>query len=439
MNFKVTTLDKFAMIEGGYAYKSADFLSSSKWPVLKIKNIQTSRVNYSDVSFISDALAESTRKWKTQTGDVLISMTGSGPSAPASLVGRVAKVRRGDPTAFINQRVGRLIVKSDLKICQSFLYYVLSLSETQQFLVANATGSANQVNISAKTIGSVPCPDVDFQTSRRVSSFLDSLDDRIVLLRETNKILESIAQAIFKSWFVDFDPVHAKAKGTAPEWMDEATAALFPDSFEETELGMVPKGWKKGSIGDILTLRNDRIKASAVTESLHYVPIESIDSKNPFLTGFKSGKEAQSSLILFKKGDILFGAMRPYFHKVCIAPFNGVTRTTVFTLTPRDNRISAFSLFQIFQEETVSYATQHSEGSTIPFAKWNNSLEHMPILMPEIKLQISFSEIIGSMIERANHNSALALSLSVLRDTLLPRLISGQLRIEDAQEMAESV
>ena len=90
--------------------------------------------------------------------------------------------------------------------------------------------------------------------SERIVTILGALDDRITLLRETNATLEAIAQALFKSWFVDFDPVHAKQQGRAPEGMDEATAALFPDSFEESELGLVPKGWRGGTLGRYRTL-----------------------------------------------------------------------------------------------------------------------------------------------------------------------------------------
>ena len=85
-----------------------------------------------------------------------------------------------------------------------------------------------------------------------------ALDDRIALLRETNATLEAIAQALFKSWFVDFDPVRAKSQGLAPAGMDEATAALFPDGFEESALGLVPKGWKVGALGEIADLLSGR-------------------------------------------------------------------------------------------------------------------------------------------------------------------------------------
>ena len=89
----------------------------------------------------------------------------------------------------------------------------------------------------------------------RVANLLSELDDRITLLRETNATLEAIAQALFTSWFVDFDPVRVKMEGRTPEGMDEATAALFPDGFEESAVGLVPRGWPVGTLQDLLVLQ----------------------------------------------------------------------------------------------------------------------------------------------------------------------------------------
>jgi type I restriction enzyme S subunit len=113
-------------------------------------------------------------------------------------------------------------------------------------LLVQATGSTFP-NVSRDLISALPIQSLDQESAQVIASIVEPLDDRITLLRETNATLEAIAQALFKSWFVDFDPVHAKAQGTKPEGMDEQTAALFPDSFEESELGMVPAGWEVGT------------------------------------------------------------------------------------------------------------------------------------------------------------------------------------------------
>jgi type I restriction enzyme S subunit len=313
-----------------------------------------------------------------------------------------------------------------------YLYFVISdlVGHLKELSIGSATKFLTKTILNELQISLPPKFEQD-----KITVILGALDDRITLLRETNATLEAIAQALFKSWFVDFDPVHAKQQGRLPEGMDEQTAALFPDSFEESELGLVPLGWEVGTLGDVLTLRNERTKPTEKTKTLPYVPTESISAKIPFLQEYKSGEEANSSLILFHEGDILFGAMRPYFHKVCIAPFDGVTRTTVFTLVAKPN-IKEFALFQMYQETTIEYATQHSEGSTIPYAKWDKSLEKMQIVLPPVELQETFSQAVSSFVQKANTNVQMIQTLADLRDTLLPRLISGQLRVGEVEEIA---
>jgi type I restriction enzyme S subunit len=328
-----------------------------------------------------------------------------------------------------------VISPNEDKVSKEFLYWALKASDTHQL----RTGSAQaQIVIGSLNNFKVSVPD-DKGVQVEIASILDSLDDRIALLRKTNATLEAIAQAMFKSWFVDFDPVHSKQQAIAPKDMDEVTSAHFPDGFEESILGLIPSGWHIGTLGDILSLRNERVKPSSDTALLPYVPIECISSKVPFLENFKSGDEANSSLTLFKKGDILFGAMRPYFHKVCITPFDGVTRTTVFTLKARNEKCSAYALVLAFQESTIQYATQHSEGSTIPYAKWNGSLEKMPIVIPNNALQEIYSDIVSSLILKANQGIQQIQTLTSIRDTLLPRLISGQLRLQEAEALLEEI
>ncbi|MBQ0781031.1 MAG: restriction endonuclease subunit S [Thalassolituus oleivorans] len=210
MSFDWTTLGEYARVQGGYAYKSNDFTEAGVCPVLKIKNVRVGTVDYSETSFISEKIANDTFEWRTKEGDILISMTGSGPNAPQSLVGRVARIWGDEPEAWINQRVGRLVLNQEDLIHPDFLFYILSSQRSQDFLVSNSSGSANQANISGKTIESLPCPKIDYDRSANIAKTLRNFDQKIQLNRQINQNLESMAQAIFQSWFVDFDPVKAK-------------------------------------------------------------------------------------------------------------------------------------------------------------------------------------------------------------------------------------
>ncbi|AOJ08259.1 hypothetical protein WS71_12320 [Burkholderia mayonis] len=312
-----------------------------------------------------------------------------------------------------------------------FIYYLLSTVNFRQFDTGSAQASLNR-NLVYPHHVKVP-PSVVEQ--KAIAQTLSAIDGRIELLRKTNLTLEAIAQTLFKSWFVDYDPVRAKQEGRELEGVSVATGSLFPNEFAESELGLIPRGWSVGVLGDVLSLRVERTKPNAETRSLPYVPIESIGTRNPFLEEFKSGEFANSSLTLFRRGDILFGAMRPYFHKVCVAPFDGVTRTTVFVLSPVKDDVQAFSLFRAFEQSTVDFATQHSEGSTIPYAKWRGSFELMPIVVPPEPVQRAFNDVVSSHIQLANSNIKQILVLKELRDTLLPRLISGQLRLPEAEAL----
>jgi len=148
-----------------------------------------------------------------------------------------------------------------------------------------------------------------FEVQKQISSVLKSLDDRITLLRETNTTLEAIAQTLFKSWFVDFDPVRAKAEGRQPEGMDAATAALFPDGFEESELGEVPRGWIIKRVAEIATVTKGKSYSSTdlVTHSeIALVTLKSFERGGGFrLDGFKgySGKYKEEQVVT--EGDII--------------------------------------------------------------------------------------------------------------------------------------
>lgn len=283
----------------------------------------------------------------------------------------------------------------------------------------------------------VPCPTPEEQFE--AVDLLLSIDSRIRNLGETNATLEAIAQALFKSWFVDFDPVRAKAEGREPEGMDAATAALFPSEFEDSELGPIPVGWRCGQLGDVLSLVTERAKAGPTTERLRYVPIEAIPSRSVILDQAMPGELAQSSLILFRANDILFGSMRPYFHKVVIAPFDGVTRTTVFVLRAEEET-RCFALLAASQTSTIEFATAHSHGSTIPYAKWAESLDRMPLVIPPPEAMRAFGSLVTPLLEAGASNAIKQQMLADLRDTLLPRLISGKLRLreEAAQALAEA-
>lgn len=307
-----------------------------------------------------------------------------------------------------------------------YLYYLLKNSKKE--ILAYASGGTF-AEIGATAISEVQLPFPPLGVQRAIGTTLLNLDLAIEANQRIALLLEQIAQTIFKSWFVDFEPVHAKIRGEQPEGMDDVTAALFPKSFEGSEIGGIPAGWRMGELQEVVTLVKSTVKAGASTISKPYVPIDVIRSKSLFLHAVAPSEDAKTSLLEFKHGDVLFGAMRPYFHKVCIAPFNGITRSTIFVLRP--NAHKAFSALYLSQDSTVDFATTHSQGSTIPYAVWLNGLAEMEVVLPATSVLDAFEKIVSPIIELGERLFQQNKTLAEIRDSLLPRLISGELEVPE--------
>ena len=366
-------------------------------------------------------------------GELLVTMTDLSKEADTLGYPALVPVTHG-PRFLHNQRLGKVVIKPGAQLDKLFLFYLLRTDEYRHEVLASATGTTVKHTSPGRILAhktTIP-PLIEQQA---IACILGALDDKIELNRRMNRTLEEMARAIFKSWFVDFDPVRAKAAGQQPPSLKPEIATLFPDSFEESELGEIPKGWRVGRLGDLVENVIKRVQPSAYTESIPYVPIECIDSRTVCLSNSQPGEKARSSLTCFQEGDILFGAMRPYFHKVCIAPFEGTTRTTAFILRPKATELAYVALV-ISRDETIDYATAHSEGSTIPYAKWAESLQDMRIIIPPQGLRCSFHRYVRPFIQRMMVSVSDNKTLAELRDTLLPKLISGELRLPDAERIA---
>lgn len=251
----------------------------------------------------------------------------------------------------------------------------------------------------------------EVEDQRRIASILSSLDRKIELNNKINADLEEMAQAIFKNWFVDFEP--------------------FKDGkFVDSELGMIPEGWKVGTLKDLLYLRKDSIKA-ANKGNLPYLPIDTIPMHCLVATDFKSNDEAKSSLQTFEQNDIVVGAMRVYFHRVILAPCKGITRTTCFVLSVKNENALAYSLMQCNQDEAISFAEKTSKGSTMPYAVWDGGYGEYKVVIPPSEVMKSFNDLLSNFFSKMNKNAIENSRLSLLRDTLLPRLMSGELEVPE--------
>ncbi|MDP3653590.1 MAG: restriction endonuclease subunit S [Rhodoferax sp.] len=332
-------------------------------------------------------------------------------------------------------------------VSRKFLYWALKASDTHRL----RTGSA-QAQI---VIGSLEKLGVVIPTDRfrqdEITRTLDALEDGITLLRETNATLEAIAQALFKSWFVDFDPVRAKMEGRAPEGMDEATARLFPDSFEESELGLVPRGWQCVDLAKLTKRFGGSIQTGPFGSQLHasdYVqsgipvvmPKDIVNRRASTESVARIGTADADRLARHKlqAGDIVFSRRGDVERHALVTEreVGWLCGTGCLLLRPGPQWNSPGFLSMLLDEARArTWLVQHAVGATMPNLN-TGILGSVPVVLPTSSVLSAFEELISVTEEQRSRNTSMAETLATLRDTLLPRLISGQLRLPAAQAAA---
>ncbi|OUQ29265.1 restriction endonuclease subunit S [Massilimicrobiota sp. An134] len=190
----------------------------------------------------------------------------------------------------------------------------------------------------------------------------------------------------------------------------------------------MPIDWRTGQLKDILKLKRNSIKAGQNTE-LPYLPIDVIPMKTFAISEFKLNEEAKSSLVTFSKNDIIIGAMRVYFHRVVLAPCDGITRTTCFTLVPHNPEYLSYCLLCCDLDSSIEYAQTTSKGSTMPYAIWDGGLGDMEISIPSLKVAKEFNDVILPMLEKIQSSYYENTYLKELRDSLLSKLMSGDIDV----------
>lgn len=311
-----------------------------------------------------------------------------------------------------------------------FVFYFMKAFDFSAFNSGSAQPSLNRNNLYPVTIF-VPRP---FE-QKCIADLLSSLDDRITLLRETNATLEAITQALFKSWFVDFDPTRAKAEGLEPDGMNAVTAALFPDSFEESELGAVPSGWSVRSVYDITHViygapfASKRFNTEGIGAPL--VRIRDLKHESPGVYT----DEIHPKGYMIQPGDLVVGMdgeFRAYLWGGNPAWLN--QRVCVFTKKP--GVPAAFVHRSIMP---LLAAVEASETATTVIHLGKNDIDRFRVVVPSQKVLAGFAEVVDPVYARIVKNKQTAFCLSALRDNLLPRLISGQLRLPEAEAAIETM
>ena len=440
----MSKLGNYISVQNGYAFKSKDFIKNlSGMPVIKIGNVTGgSFIDLSSYDTISEEIARKVKSFQTRDGDILIAMTGAN-------VGKVSRIAKGTQPCLINQRVGRFILKEDCPYSSDFIYYLVSSNKSFQYFSNTADGAA-QPNISGKLIEDLEFPDISPKSANKAGKYLKVLDEKIQLNTQINQTLEQIAQALFKSWFVDFDPVRAKAKslsdgmsleqaelvvmqaisGKTPEELTTLsqtqpdhyaelaeTAKAFPCEMVEVDGVEVPKGWEHCTFGDVAECfdskriplskqqrekRKGNIPYYGATSVMDYVD-EAIFDDIYLLIG-EDGSVLKEDGTPFTQ--YIWGKSWVNNHAHVIKGKNGVSTEHLMLFIQQTN-ITAYIT------GAVQLKLNQKNMNSILFLKANN------------EINVFFAEYIESLYAKIRENLDENKILETTRDLLLPKLLSG--------------
>lgn len=443
----VAAPDKYACVGGpfGSNLTRKDYVDTPGIPVSRGSNLTLGERLFKDDDFVfvSEDKAISLIQNTAYPGDIVFTQRGT--------IGQVALIPKNSrfPKYILSQNQMKFTPDPTKADVNFLLYYFLS-PIAQEIILRNSIGSTIPgFNLTQLRKFPVPLPPLPEQ--KAIAQILGSLDDKIELNRQMNQTLEAMAKAIFKSWFVNFDPVRAKMEGRQPAGMDAATAELFPAEFEESALGLIPKGWDEVPFEELflIPLRNGLTKPKAVRgngtymvnmgELFAYRRIGDIKMDRVPLT------ESEAEKSLLQTGDILFARQS--------LTLEGAGQSSI-VIEAKEARTFESHLIRcrLNPKKAVSwfyfYYLQSNKGrgkiwslvEQVAAAGIRGSdLAKLKFLAPPIEIQRCFGAAVESLEKKIASNDGESRTLASIRDTLLPKLLSGEIRVKEAEKLVEEV
>jgi type I restriction enzyme S subunit len=353
--------------------------------------------------------------------DVLINSTGVGT------LGRVAQLKRVEEPITYDSHIS-LLRPDPTKINLEYFGYAIGFKQNEIELLGE--GSTGQTELKRELLTEIEIPVPPIQIQKKIVEILSSLDDKIELNRQMNQTLEAMARAIFKSWFVDFDPVYAKIEGRdyplPPEIME-----LFPDELEESELGLIPKGWRVGELGEYVKVNNSTIGKDFQYDEINYIDISSVQEGEIISSQTIDKKSAPSrAKRIINHGDIIWSCVRPNrrsFALVLMPSKNTIVSTGFAVITPMDLPYT-FVYSIVSRNEFSDYLTINATGSAYPAVK-PQIFEIYKFVFPDEKISLSYHAVIVDVFQKIKNNFDQIETLASTRDLILPKIINGEFEV----------
>jgi type I restriction enzyme S subunit len=377
--------------------------SSSAEPIgprfLRITDIVPDRLDWHGVPFCAID-PNKLIKHRLRNGDIVIARTGATTGW--------AKYIANPPEAVFASYLVR--IQPAKSVDSRYVGFVIE-SQVYKDFIQQHMGGAAQPNANAQVLTSFELPLPPLPIQQRIAGILSAYDELIENSQRRIKILEAMARALYREWFVHFRfPGH------------ESTPRI------PSPLGEIPQGWEVKKLGEIAEEMRRNVPKGKLHEPQPYVGLEHIPRRSLALDAWEMTTDLGSNKLEFKKGEVLFGKIRPYFHKVSVAPFDGLCSADTIVVRARRPEYYAFVVACVSSDEFVAHATATSNGSKMPRANWG-VLQKREVVIPNGKVAAQFSALVADIIDQQQALVFRVQNLRRTRDLLLPRLLSGQITI----------
>lgn len=403
-------------------------------PLLRGANVNRGRFHDDDFVFISEETANRLAKFESFPGDVLLVHKGT-----LGKIGLMPKNRRYHRYIMGNSML-RVRCNRDVLVPE-YLYYWLSSTEGTHYLLSRVSQvGVPQIQQPLTTLRECALPVPPIREQQAIACILGTLDEKIELNQLRNRTLEAVTRATFQSWFVDFGPVRAKAEGHKPAGLSKELAALFPKGFEESELGDIPKGWRVRSLPEVCEINPTRSLSKGTVAP--YLDMANMPTQGPSPEAWVLRE--MGSGMKFINGDTLVARITPCLEngKTAFVDFldNGQVgwgSTEYIVLRPKGAIPPVFAYLLARTEDFRSFAIQQMTGSSGRQRVPADSLTkyHLVTPNPDSELFERFGKLVTPLFQSISANMHQTRTLASLRDALLPKLISGELRVPDAERI----
>ena len=370
---------------------------------------------------------DSPEKLIIRPGDLYISL--KDVTQTGDLLGAVSRVPPYVPEGRLTQDTVKLIFKDDT-ISKDYVYWVLRTPQYRAYCKNRGTGTTN-LDLSRNDFLIFPIPELTAERAGLVDTFED-VEGKIELNRRMNATLEAMARALFRSWFVDFDPVRAKAEGREPAGMDAATAALFPDEFENSDLGEIPKGWRVMRIDELAEINSWSLTNSYTIDPIDYIEISEVSKGEVYsIQRYPMGKEPSRARRRLRHGDTVLSTVRPDRESYFLAyePEPTLIASTGFAVVTPTIAPWTFVHVALTRPEIFEYLGQVADGGAYPAIR-SDVVARIEMMWPANPALVQqYHRQCEGWLAMAERNKQQSRTLAALRDVLLPRLLAGEIPV----------